>query len=775
MQIEVEVKGQRIKRINSPGSVEDTLNYLTCYFTFDGEEWDNTVKTAYFRNPASGKTYSQILAEDNTCTVPWEALTDWGFVKFSVSGERENYRITTDIESFYNGETVYGGEPSEPPTPDQYDQMIALAEQTKEIAESVRRDADEGKFDGDPGEPGKPGAPGRDGVSPTAKVEQTDDGAVITITDAAGGTTTAELKNGKEGNPGQNATDEQVRTAVDAYMKENPIQGDTEDIIKLAIKNEASGAVPVVIADSAEMGVQDIKMQGWTEQDSTTGVQLFDASKIQTKTQGGATATNNGDGSFTINGNGNLTEAFSVVYRYSREETLKMLKPGKITLNTESNTNPYVRIGIRTLFLTNNAHGEVKTAEITSDILENESTVLELQIYGSAGSAIVSGTFKPMVYQNGNGTYEPYTGGQPSPNPDYPQEITSAGKYDEGTGKYQYEVKLTGKNLWDTIKGSDSSNWVGSTSQSGYSDFAIDVSAGQKVTVSFPEKLPTGKGMYVGIVLTEDGNIYKWMYHSTQEGLIFQQQTVTAVGDKIWIRCNNGSIPWFSSDNPYFQIEYGEERTDFQPYKEQTVLLTSDRPLTKWDKLEKRDGVWGWVYKSGKKVIDGTETYFIGDAVYISEKSSNAYINNNDMVKGNPALKNGYCNRLTHVEAVWSNLDSIGFCYNKNQIHMRISNDSLGTTSESTPQEVLSAMKNYMSQQYNDGNPFVFWYETAEETFAPLSESEQSALNALTTYYPTTVLDNDQGCDMALTYIADTKAYIDNKVSAIQAAIVNAI
>lgn len=150
MQIEVEVKGQQIKRLNSPEAVEDTLNYLTCHFTFDGEEWDNTVKTAHFRNPASGKTYPQILADDGTCTVPWEALTDMGTVEFSVAGERENYRITTDIESFWNSETVYGGEPSEPPTPSQYDQMIALAEETKEVAESVRKDADEGKFDGDP-------------------------------------------------------------------------------------------------------------------------------------------------------------------------------------------------------------------------------------------------------------------------------------------------------------------------------------------------------------------------------------------------------------------------------------------------------------------------------------------------------------------------------------------------------------------------------------------------------------------------------------------------
>lgn len=276
MQIEVEVKGQRIKRINSPGSVEDTLNYLTCYFTFDGEEWDNTVKTAYFRNPASGKTYSQILAEDNTCTVPWEALTDKGFVGFSVAGEREDYRITTNVESFRNSGTIYGGNPSEPPTPDQYDQMIALAEQTKEIAESVRSDADAGKFDG---EPGKPGDPGKDGVSPSAKVEQTDDGAVITVTDATG-TTKAKLKNGKDGDPGQNATDEQVQAAVEAYMEEHPIQADSDDIIKLAIKNEASGTVPIVVTDSADMGVQDLEMRGWAEQSQYEGKNLFDISAV---------------------------------------------------------------------------------------------------------------------------------------------------------------------------------------------------------------------------------------------------------------------------------------------------------------------------------------------------------------------------------------------------------------------------------------------------------------------------------------------------------------
>ena len=745
MQIEVEVKGQRIKRINSPGSVEDTLNYLTCHFTFDGAEWENTVKTAYFQNPASGEKYPKILADDGTCTVPWEALTDKGFVRFSVAGERDGYRITTGIESFYNGETVYGGEPSEPPTPSQYDQMIALAQETKEIAESVREDADAGEFDG---EPGKPGDPGKDGVSPSAKVDQTDDGAVITVTDATG-TTTAALKNGKDGDPGQNATDEQVQAAVDAYMKEHPIQVDTEDIIKLAIKNEASGAVPIVVTDSADMGVHDLEMRGWTEQAQYEGKNLFDFKALTIPND--RTIIYNpiylGDGTFTL----------STDFKDSSGAFALYILPGNVQEGAGTQ-NGVDRSASKTVV---SSEGYVTVAYRRATDLSNP---LESDIMLNSGSTALP--------------YEPYTGRQPSPNPDYPQEIVSAGKYDEGTGKYQYEVKLTGKNLWDTIKGSDSSNWVESTSQSGYSDFAIDVSAGQKVTVSFPEKLPLGKGMYVGIVLTEDGDIDKWMYHSTQEHLIFQQQTVTAVGDKIWIRCINGSVPWFSSKNPYFQIEYGEERTDFQPYKEQTVLLTSDRPLTKWDRLEKRNGQWGWMYKSGSYAMTGEEHFTSSGDTYHGEITSEAWCLVDDMfakVWIPSDAPGGYCEKLYWSQASWEKDGLVAFTYNMSQIHIRLKNSDIGVTAEDTLPDVASKIKAYVGQQYEEGNPFIFWYETAEETFVPLSESEQEQMNELYTFRPTTMLSNDVGCEMTIKYIADTKAYIDSKIAAIQAAVVNRI
>ena len=777
MQIEVEVKGQQIKRINSPGSVEGTLNYLTCRFAFDGAEWENVIKTAYFKNRATKKIYSSLVADDGTCTVPWEALTDGEVVEFSVAGERDGYRITTGIESFYNSETVYGGQPSEPPTPSQYDQLIALAEQTKEIAESVREDADAGKFDG---EPGKPGDPGKDGVSPAAKVEETNDGAVITVTDATG-TTTAKLKNGKDGNPGQNATDEQVRTAVDAYMEEHPIQGDTEDIIKLAIKNEASGAVPVVISDSAEMGVQDLEMQGWTEQNQYKGKNLLpvDVGRRFTETDVRDSAVFAEDG-VTVSYNDIQIGTRKDIYVFGDGVNLhsesSYVDVPEITPGRYHICNDSARISFYVVVWRNGASVVLgfSTTSTTPITIEEGDKFRIFFGCSNPGDGVQEYTIHPMLVKDGGEltTYEPYTGGQPSPNPDYPQEIVSAGKWNEETQKWEYEIEVGGANLWS---------------------FEQSIEFERSVQLSFNRELPAGEYTFSAVVhstdtdasqcllilLTADGGqMVHYIGRSDGDSRVSAKISISKPAKKISLYASTLTVTSEGDTASFSDIMLNAGDTDlpYEPYRTpQTATLTSDRPLTKWDRLEKRNGQWGWVYKSGKKVIDGTETYFASGYGYISEKSSNAYINNNDMIKGIPGLKNGHCNRLTYVNVVWATVDSIGFCYNINQIHMRISNDSLGTTSESTPQEVVSAMKNYMSQQYNDGNPFVFWYETAEETFVPLSESEQEALNALRTYYPTTVLDNDQGCEMSVQYIADTKAYIDSKIAAIQAAVVNTI
>jgi hypothetical protein len=71
----------------------------------------------------------------------------------------------------------------------------------------------------------------------------------------------------------------------------------------------------------------------------------------------------------------------------------------------------------RTFVITNN-----ETVEITDELLRSTVDVVAI-FYGSNGSSITSGTTKPMLYQDGDGTWEPFTGGKPAPNPDYPMPI----------------------------------------------------------------------------------------------------------------------------------------------------------------------------------------------------------------------------------------------------------------------------------------------------------------------------------------------------------------
>lgn len=179
---------------------------------------------------------------------------------------------------------------------------------------------------------------------------------------------------------------------------------------------------------SADRPLKGLKLFATTKQATTTGAQLFDASLLPTTSRGGATVTNNGDGSFTISGEGVLTEAFILNYKVPKANIT--LKPGTISINRESFVNkcvPYVFFqgldSARGIVFNISNQGEgYATANITEEMIRR----IEKYIYGFWGAidkAITPATFFPMVYQDGNGTYEPYTGGKPSPSLDYPQEI----------------------------------------------------------------------------------------------------------------------------------------------------------------------------------------------------------------------------------------------------------------------------------------------------------------------------------------------------------------
>lgn len=137
---------------------------------------------------------------------------------------------------------------------------------------------------------------------------------------------------------------------------------------------------------------------------TVTGANLFDASKVPSKTVGGATVTNNGDGSFTISGNGALTAMFKTSYKLTREEVRKIFKPGLYTLSALNKTYPVPGFAVRssvdnTTVMVDFGLFSVqeKTAEITQDMIDNEDLYFELYFYGSSGNAIVPGTVTPML------------------------------------------------------------------------------------------------------------------------------------------------------------------------------------------------------------------------------------------------------------------------------------------------------------------------------------------------------------------------------------------
>ena len=69
--MKIKVVNQRLY-LEPPETAEGTREYLKAEFSFS-EEWDGMTKTAFFRG-ADGENHPKLL-EDDTCTVPAEALT----------------------------------------------------------------------------------------------------------------------------------------------------------------------------------------------------------------------------------------------------------------------------------------------------------------------------------------------------------------------------------------------------------------------------------------------------------------------------------------------------------------------------------------------------------------------------------------------------------------------------------------------------------------------------------------------------------------------------
>lgn len=175
------------------------------------------------------------------------------------------------------------------------------------------------------------------------------------------------------------------------------------------------------------------QIEGDIGQDTTKGLQLFDANRISDYSAGGVTLRNNKDGSFTISGSGELTEVFSISYSLSHEDSVKLFPSGSYQI-TRGNIYPAIFLQKRVNNVNtsiNNKSVDTNYLDVTEEDVANESYIMQFVFYGTAGSSIVPGTIKPMAWASAevpqDADWGPYTGGQPSPNPDYPQIVHGVG------------------------------------------------------------------------------------------------------------------------------------------------------------------------------------------------------------------------------------------------------------------------------------------------------------------------------------------------------------
>lgn len=478
---------------------------------------------------------------------------------------------------------------------------------------------------------------------------------------------------------------------------------------------------PAIAQGSLARRYPGITMQGWTEQAQYEGKNIYNGQVLESK-YGGSTIDD-----YLDNINTNST-------------TPVELEP---STNYTFSINEEVGYDFDLRFYDVDGNYISSSYSITFLTPDNTKYIIICGI-----KSILSVDYKIQIEKGTSATlYEPYTGGAPSPNPDYPQEIVSAGKYDEGTGKYEYELKLTGKNLIDDSEFKYGTYYgVNITkNEDGGIRFKGTGTSNTNVYIKRNQILKGGyyslSCKYLGLIPTVKSHliqVYSPKAHITL-GVVNSVDNGTVItgflkeSDDYFIRLT--IIKDFQYDVVYYPMMCIDRvGCVFEPYQiPQSVTLTSNRPLTKWDRLEKRNGVWGWVYKSDEVALDGSEDW------EIYPYYGNCFIINDPTFE--KRYESSFCDKYRNVNTVWTK-EGI---YNAYSDHPN--NDKKYFKPPLAEVQTVEQWKTWLSE-----NPLTLWYETAEETFVPLSESDQEAMNELYTFRPTTVLSNDCECEMTLTY-----------------------
>lgn len=456
----------------------------------------------------------------------------------------------------------------------------------------------------------------------------------------------------------------------------------------------SKGIKQVILKNCAQAPFKQFSTLGNSHQDSTTGKQLFDVSALKNIS------------GFSVDEDGFIMQK---VYNTTSPKTLKELIPsieaGKSYYLSVDNPDDFTGFFGFT--------GSVSAWHKNQTFVPKEDDLnIRPGIVSKVGG---NARYRLMITEGQTASpYEPYTGGKPSPSHDYPQQIKNVGKWNEEKQKYEVDVRVTGKNLFDKDSvqlnvefGDANSDFISMKDGWFVSDF-IPVFSGKTYFIS-------GKKTGYGYKLYDIDKHFIKNIQLTHGRL--------SVEDGINYVRINGEM----KDLKNIQVELGTTATSYEPYyKEQTATITMDEPLRGIGKYQDKITKDGIARRIRSVMLNGNEDWKL--------YGSNGNINNFGYILREAISNNvGQRSSLTfssYKSGVWAT-DRLGQDMFARVIRINLPKDVFPD---------VETLRNWLSQSKT-----TLQYVLEKEVIVPISQSEQDAIRALTTYHPTTVITVDGG------------------------------
>lgn len=510
---------------------------------------------------------------------------------------------------------------------------------------------------------------------------------------------------------------------------------------------------PTTVTDSAEMPLQGLNVYGKSKQVTTTGAQLIPFPYIQGDGENlGITYKVNYDGSVLLNGTATGGEShFNFTNKFNSE---KLGYNGKsVFLSGGKSKDVHIYFGDnRNVSQSINDYGNGGVAVLDYD------TDKTIQLIVKEGTTVKNVLIKPML-NIGNSAlpFESYTGGKPSPSPEYPQKIVSVG------GNGSIGVEIIGKNLFGGKAFADKIVEIGGTLDEANKTVVIAVSKiNNKVVYNFPNAqqkqytiIVTGhnKGGEVDAV-----NLIVRYDDNTEDSFGMFNNGLKIVHTKAGKTATSLKGNWYTGISVFnydlFGIFEGVlTEDDFEPYVQSASTISTP------------NGLPGIPVQSDTTGITYTDTdgqAWIADEIdfargkYVQRVWKGVFDGSSDE-EWSTGSNYFFCKKLP---SSMSSREGFSNQYAGNKIRIGNGNEAIIIFDAVYFENNLSNWKAHLAS-----NPLVVMTYLDAPIETDLTEAQIQAYKSLTTFKPTSIISNDAGAQMEVEYACDTKTWVTNKIN----------